>query len=207
MIIKTLYLGACMTNCYIVSGDNSSCVIIDPACNGNIIVSETENLSLNPVAILLTHGHFDHIYAIPELIKKYPDIKIYVHKDEVQYLRNSSLNLSPIFGENFVYSGEVNSLSDNDTIVEAGLTFKVMHTPGHTLGSVCYLTENVIFSGDTLFASTIGRTDFPNGSFETILKSLQKLKRLENDYTVYPGHNATTTLSREKKYNEYMLID
>lgn len=206
MTVKTLFLGVCMTNCYIVSGDNVNCVIIDPASDANIIISEMEKLNLNPSAILLTHGHFDHIYAIPELVERYPNIKIFAHTEEIQYLRSTSLNLSPMFGENFVYSGEICPLSDNSKIKEADLTFNVLHTPGHTLGSVCYLTEDVIFSGDTLFASTIGRTDFPCGSFDTILKSLEKLKNLDGDYTVYPGHNAATSLSREKRFNEYMLI-
>jgi glyoxylase-like metal-dependent hydrolase (beta-lactamase superfamily II) len=195
-----------MTNCYIVSGDNKNCVIIDPASDGNIITSEIEKLSFTPSAILLTHGHFDHIYALPELCKKYPNIKVYIHKDEVQYLRNTSLNLSPMFGENFVYTGNVNTVNDGDTINEASITFSVMHTPGHTLGSCCYITVNSVFSGDTLFASTIGRTDFPMGDFEAILKSLDKIKKLDGDYNIYPGHNAATTLEREKKYNEYMKL-
>lgn len=206
MTVKTLYLGACMTNCYIVNNNNTECIIVDPACDGDLIISEMQNLNLKPTAILLTHGHFDHIYAIPDLLEKYPNVRVYAHKDEVQYLRNTSLNLSQLFGESFVYTGEVLNLSDNDIVSEAGIKFKVIHTPGHTLGSVCYLTEDTIFSGDTLFASTIGRTDFPNGSFDTIIKSLQKLKKLEGDYTVYPGHNASTTLSCEKQFNEYMLI-
>ena len=195
-----------MTNCYIVSSDNKNCVIIDPASDADIILSETEKLGLSPFAVLLTHGHFDHIYALPGLCKMYPGIKVYIHKDEEQYLRNINLNLSPLFGENFIYSGDVITITDGDRITEAGITFEVMHTPGHTLGSTCYITENNIFSGDTLFASTIGRTDFPMGSFETILNSLKKLKNLIGDYNVYPGHNAATTLEREKKYNEYMQL-
>ena len=205
MYIKALYLGTCMTNCYIVSGDNKNCVIIDPASDGNIITSEIEKLSFTPSAILLTHGHFDHIYALPELCKKYPNIKVYIHKDEVQYLRNTSLNLSPMFGENFVYTGNVNTVNDGDTINEASITFSVMHTPGHTLGSCCYITVNSVFSGDTLFASTIGRTDFPMGDFEAILKSLDKIKKLDGDYNIYPGHNAATTLERERKTNPYLI--
>ena len=111
-----------------------------------------------------------------------------------------------MFGENFIYNGDVITVIDGDRINEAGIDFTVIHTPGHTLGSSCFITDNCIFSGDTLFASTIGRTDFPMGSFETILESLNKLKQLEGNYNVYPGHNAATTLEREKKYNEYMQL-
>lgn len=155
MYIKTLYLGVCMTNCYIVSSDSKSCVIIDPASDADDIISTVEKTNLTPTAVLLTHGHFDHIYALPELMERFPAIKVYIHKEEEQYLRNTSLNLSPMFGESFVYRGDVITVTDGDIINEAGISFKVMHTPGHTLGSVCYITDNEIFSGDTLFASRI----------------------------------------------------
>ena len=204
MFIKTLYLGACMTNCYIVSNDNKTCIVIDPASNGDTIINEINKNNFTLSAIFLTHGHFDHIYAIPDLISSYPDAKIYLHKDEEKYLRNTSLNLSPLFGENFIYTGKVTCISDKDVLSESGLDFEVMHTPGHTEGSVCYITGDCIFSGDTLFASTIGRTDFPLGSFSTLISSLKKLKSLDKNYNIYPGHNASTTLNREKKYNEYM---
>ena len=206
MFIKTLYLGVCMTNCYIVSGDNKNCIVIDPASDGDIICSEISKNQLELTAIFLTHGHFDHIYAIPYLIEKYPEARVYVHKDEEKYLKDTSLNLSPMFGENFVYTGTVKCLTDGDIVTECGLEFSVMHTPGHTEGSVCYIAEDSIFSGDTLFASTVGRTDFPLGSFPTLLSSLKKLKALEKDYNVYPGHNAATTLNREKRFNEYMQL-
>lgn len=206
MFIKSLYLGVCMTNCYIVSGDNQSCIVIDPASDAEIICNEIAKYNFKLSAIFLTHGHFDHIYAIPELINKFPNAKIYLHKDEEKYLKDTSLNLSPMFGENFVYTGKVTCVTDGDILSECGLKFKVMHTPGHTEGSVCYITEDSIFSGDTLFASTVGRTDFPLGSFPTLLSSLNKLKALEKDYNIYPGHNAATTLNSEKKFNEYLQI-
>ena len=206
MYIKTLYLGTCITNCYIVSKDNKNCVVIDPASDGSEIISEIKKSDFSLSAIILTHGHIDHIYALPDLCREYPNIKVYIHKDEEQYLRNANLNLSPMFGEKFIYNGDVKTVIDGDRINEAGIDFTVIHTPGHTLGSSCFITDNCIFSGDTLFASTIGRTDFPMGSFETILESLNKLKQLEGNYNVYPGHNAATTLEREKKYNEYMQL-
>lgn len=204
MFIRTLYLGPCMTNCYIVSGDKNHCIVIDPASDGDIIYNEITKNGLELTAIFLTHGHFDHIYAIPYLINTFPDAKVYVHKDEEKYLKNTSLNLSPMFGENFVYTGKINCISDGDILSECGLEFNVIHTPGHTEGSVCYITDDSIFSGDTLFASTVGRTDFPLGSFPTLLKSLKKIKQLKKDYNIYPGHNAATTLNIEKKYNEYL---
>lgn len=207
MKIHTLYLGPCMTNCYIVS-NGSKCVIIDPADDWEKIDSYIQKNNLALDAILITHGHFDHIGAVPDLLSKYShDIPVYIHTNDVPYLNNVNLNLSfPLFGVDFTCTINPISLENNSKITAADLTFTVHHTPGHTPGSVCYFGENSIFSGDTLFASTIGRTDFPGGDYPALLKSLKLFKSIGGDYDIYPGHNAKTTLERELKYNEYLQM-
>lgn len=207
MKIHTLYLGPCITNCYIVSS-KSKCVIIDPASDADKIISHIDKSSLSLDAILLTHGHFDHIYAIPELLSRYGnDIPVYIHSEDIPYLYDVNLNLSlPLFGVDFTCTANTISVQNNSVIHAADLTFTAIHTPGHTPGSVCYICENTIFSGDTLFASTVGRTDFTGGDFPTLLKSLNFFKSIKGIYDIYPGHNASTTLERELKYNEYLQM-
>ena len=209
MTIETLNLGVCMTNCYLASADGVHCVIVDPAADGKAIYAKICQHGWIPDAILLTHAHFDHISGLSELNKAIGNnhLPVILHEDEVFMLTDTTCNLSGLlFGTPFVYNGTVHPVTDGDTLHAGGTTFRVLHTPGHTSGSVCYVcdTETLIFSGDTLFASTIGRTDFPGGDTQTLLRSLQMLKTLPDDYTVYPGHNAPTTLLREKQYNEFL---
>lgn len=206
MFVKTMPLGVCSANCYIVSGDMKHCAVIDPADDGKKIAEEIKKNGLELSAVLLTHCHYDHIAGLPSLLEHAKQADIYVHSAEKAYLTDTTLNLSPMFGELFTYTGVTHTFSDGDTIAIPGLEFSAMHTPGHTLGSTCFFAEKSIFSGDTLFALTIGRTDFPSGSYSEILKSLKKLKNLDENYTVYPGHNASTTLDYEKKYNEYLQL-
>ena len=207
MKIKTLYNNPYMTNTYIVSDDAGNCAIIDPAGNSKIIIQVLSAIKLTPKAVLLTHGHYDHISALSDIAEQYCNLPVYIHKSEVPYLADSNLNLSvPLCGEVYTFYGNVKEVQSGSIIRIGALEFNVLHTPGHTPGSVCYITKDSIFSGDTLFASTVGRTDFPGGSYPTLLDSIKKLKSLEKDYNIYPGHNAATTLNREKMYNEYMQI-
>ncbi len=206
-MIKALYNNPYMTNTYIVYNNTGNCVIIDPAGNSKIIIKELSELKLTPKAVLLTHGHYDHISALSDIAEQYDNLPVYIHRSEAPYLADSNLNLSvPLCGEVFTFHGNVKEVEGGTAIKIGTLEFNVLHTPGHTPGSVCYITEDSIFSGDTLFASTVGRTDFPGGSYPTLLDSLKKLKALDKDFNIYPGHNAATTLNREKMYNEYMQI-
>ena len=187
-------LGIYFVNCYLIREEQSkSCVVIDPGGHANKVLKYLEDNGLTLEAILLTHGHFDHVGAVKELHEK-TLCKVYLHTDDLMLPENftsGSLFYTHEYGE-------------GDVLELAGLTIKVMHTPGHTEGSVCLLVDDVIFSGDTLFCHSCGRTDLPGGDPDAIMKSLARLKALEGDYRVLPGHNRATTLAIEREYNPFM---
>ncbi|HIT88148.1 MAG TPA: MBL fold metallo-hydrolase [Candidatus Coprocola pullicola] len=202
MNIKTLEMGYIGTNCYVVSDDNGICAIID--CDGNPqpLYNYIAQNQLKPTHILLTHGHFDHIGAVEAVKEKY-GCKVYAAEKEAALLADPALNASDMASVPLRIYADV-SVKNADTISVGDLQFSVLETPGHTQGSVCFLIEKNIFSGDTLFLGSCGRTDFPTGDYQTILSSLQKLKNLEGDYVVYPGHGPATTLEYERKTNPFM---
>ena len=187
-------LGIYFVNCYLIREEQSkSCVVIDPGGHANKVLKYLDDNGLTLEAILLTHGHFDHVGAVKELHEK-TLCKVYLHTDDLMLPENftsGSLFYTHEYGE-------------GDVLEMAGLTIKVMHTPGHTEGSVCLLVDDVIFSGDTLFCHSCGRTDLPGGDPDAIMKSLARLKALEGDYRVLPGHNRATTLAIEREYNPFM---
>ena len=190
----TLPLGAYQTNCYIIHDDSSHhCCIIDPGYEADTILDKIEELGLTVEAILLTHGHFDHVGAVRDIVAE-TGCKVYLC--EADLAMPTQLTAGPLYYTDLYGEGDVLKL--------AGLSFKVLHTPGHTPGSVCLQCEDSIFSGDTLFWGSCGRTDLPGGSWSTIQKSLKRLAALEEDYQVYPGHGGSTTLRDEKRYNPYM---
>ncbi|NLK38093.1 MAG: MBL fold metallo-hydrolase [Epulopiscium sp.] len=202
MKIKGLEMGSIGTNCYVVSDDNNICAIID--CDGNPkpLFDYVEANQLTPTHILLTHGHFDHIGAV-EVVKEKYGCHVIACEKEREVLENPSVNVSSFSG--FPISLLADSYCKEGDIITVGdLNFTVMETPGHTVGSVCFVIEDAIFSGDTLFLGSCGRTDFPTGDWNTILQSLQRLKNLEKDYVVYPGHGPATTLANERVSNPYM---
>ena len=202
MNIKTLEMGYIGTNCYVVSDDNGICAIID--CDGNPqpLYNYIAQNQLKPTHILLTHGHFDHIGAVEAVKEKY-GCKVYAAEKEAALLADPALNASDMASVPLRIYADV-SVKNADTISVGDLQFSVLETPGHTQGSVCFLIEKNIFSGDTLFLGSCGRTDFPTGDYQTILSSLQKLKNLEGDYVVYPGHGPATPLEYERKTNPFM---
>lgn len=202
MRIHTLPLGDNQTNCYIVCAEgSSSCVVIDPACEGSHILSVLQDLHLTVDAILLTHGHFDHVGAVKKLAET-TGCHVYMGQGDYSPQRHPMRNfLYPIAD---CREPEIHFCEEGEAITAGGLTFQTLETPGHTWGSVCYRCENVLFSGDTLFAGTIGRTDLPGGSWDVICQSLCRLKQIEENLTVYPGHGESTTLAWEKQYNPYM---
>lgn len=199
--IKTCVLGMVSTDCYIVYNQGEA-VIIDPADNASYIWNQCRELGVTPTAILLTHGHFDHVMAAEEL-RKNLGIHIYAGEREAALLKDPSLNLSTSFGTQVSFQAD-RLVKDGDVLELLGAKWQVLETPGHTAGSVCYLVEeeNLLFSGDTLFAESLGRTDFPTGSSGQIIKSItERLFELREDIMVYPGHGEPTTIGHEKRYN------
>ena len=194
MKMTTMALGAYQTNCYLAwSEESDECIVVDPGYEPERVLAQTEKLGKKIVAILLTHGHFDHVGGVKEIAAE-TDCKVYIHERDLsmpQQMTAGRLYYTHTYGE-----GDVLNL--------AGLSLGVLHTPGHTPGSVCLTVEDTMFSGDTLFEGSCGRTDLPGGSWTEICASLKRLVSLEEDYKVYPGHGPSTTLNEEKQYNPYM---
>lgn len=202
--IKTCVLGDISTNCYLVYRDSTKeAFIVDPADNSQYILTICRELDLKPRAILLTHGHFDHVMAVEDL-KRSLRLPVYACDAERELMKNSQLNLSDAMGSCPVSIQADEYVKDGDVIEQAGFAIKVIHTPGHTVGSVSYyLSEfKVLFSGDTLFANSHGRVDMPTSSYDDIEKSiLGRLFLLPEDVMVYPGHGGPTTIGHEKEHN------
>lgn len=198
------------SNVYIVGDDGNNVIIVDPGNNrNNHLIRHLEKLNVNVKAIFLTHGHYDHIEAVKDIKDKYKDAKIYIHYLEEEFLNNPKLNLSfrHLTNHNVIeYDYETTSVTDNEIIDIVNLKIKVIHTPFHTRGSVCYLLldKQILFSGDTLFYRSIGRSDLPTGNSKQIPSSLLKLAKLDEKINVYPGHGRKTTIEQEIKYNQYL---
>lgn len=200
--IITLPLGNYQTNCYILRTPGSqSCAVIDPGFEADRILGLLQQEGLTLDAILLTHGHFDHVGAVKSLVKA-TNCKLWMHeRDYSQFKNPMNAFFYPIANCDFA---EVSFCEHGEVIHAGGLSFTVLDTPGHTWGSVCYLCEDAMFSGDTLFAGSCGRTDLPGGDAKVLQQSLEYLSELEEDYRVFPGHGESTRLSREKQTNPYL---
>lgn len=200
MEISVLRLGQVGTNCYIFHTEGSAkCGVIDPGGQGRQLCAWLKEQGLEPEAVLLTHGHFDHILAVPELRAQWPNLPVYCHPADFGEGETTGL-----FGQTFptVRSfGDVTAYREGDTVTVAGIELDVLETPGHTPGSVTLRTGDVLFTGDTLFAGSMGRTDLPGGDEDAIMASLKRLGGLEGDYRVCPGHEGQSTLERERKGN------
>lgn len=196
-------LGEMQSNCYILRGEQNpnACVLIDIGDGASTILSYLEKNDLTPKAVLLTHGHYDHIAGVAEVIAKYP-APVYIHTADFSMLQDSRTNLADYLTQKpFHPIQDALTMEDGDVLTFDDITLHVLHTPGHTKGSVCFLGEDVLFTGDTLFRLSRGRTDFPGGSDQEMLASFRKLAALEGDYTVYPGHGNASTLFYEKMHN------
>ena len=210
MIFETLVIGDFQTNCYCLRKDENAidCIIIDTGLDETEIVDYLEKEQLNPAAIILTHGHIDHIAGMNALRSKYPDAKVYIHNLDADMLSNPVGNLSFISGFTFKTKPSDFIVEHGDIIEQADIRLQVLHTPGHTPGGISLYSaeQGVVFSGDALFADSIGRTDFPGGNMSQLVQSIkEKLLTLPEETKVYPGHGPSTTIAREKKYNQYLM--
>jgi glyoxylase-like metal-dependent hydrolase (beta-lactamase superfamily II) len=217
MKIDRLVLGEFETNSYILRSSEKAteCLIIDTGLDVRPLLEFLDENKINPVAVILTHGHIDHIAGVEELRARYPAIKVYIHKLDAESLTDSVNNLSfmvdstssPQAGGTFSTEEADHLVDEPDIIEEAGMPLRVIHTPGHTPGGICLYSqkEGIIFAGDTLFADSVGRTDFPGGDMRRLIEGIkEKLLKLPDETVVFPGHGEQTTIGREKKNNPFL---
>jgi glyoxylase-like metal-dependent hydrolase (beta-lactamase superfamily II) len=207
--IDRLILGDFQTNCYVVRADESAsdCLVVDAGLDADDLIAFLRQHHLNPVATLLTHGHADHIVGTAALRQHFPQTRVYIHKLDAPMLADPQANLSAFAGMVFTAEPADVLLEDGDTVEQAGITLKVLHTPGHTPGGICLYAppDGLVFVGDTLFADSVGRTDFPGGGMDQLIESIRtKLFPLPDGTAVYPGHGMRTTIGREKRSNPYV---
>lgn len=206
MRMSKLVVGPVATNCYIVSDENTKeAFIIDPGAEPDRIIDKVKETGVSVKAILLTHGHFDHISAVNELKREF-GVDVYVGQEDADLMADMELNVSYMFGMPYAARAD-KILRDGDVLEIAGFSIKVLFTPGHTKGGICFYLEkeNVAFSGDTIFQQSVGRTDFPTGSARVLSESIKnKLFILPEDLQLFPGHGDSTTVGYEKKYNMFL---
>ena len=198
MKVKVMQVGPIGTNCYILEDEGAKlAAVIDPGDEAEAIQEVVEGTGARVEYILLTHGHYDHTTAVPALHRVWPQAKIYIHQADAN---GAGSRLFPLAGQ---VEGLL-SYDEGDTLPLGSLTIEVLHTPGHSKGSVVLKTDGVLFTGDTLFQGSCGRTDLPGGSYAEIMASLARLAALPGDYRVCPGHEGLSTLEAERQQNYYM---
>ncbi|MFA5794288.1 MAG: MBL fold metallo-hydrolase [Candidatus Brocadiia bacterium] len=214
--ITLLTVGPIQACCYIVTGKdakNNQALVIDPGGDGPEIISRLKKRNLDPVYLINTHGHIDHIGANQEIKRAFPDIVICVHQDDARMLTSAAANLSPELGFQFTSPAADKLLKEGDTlsINNGSLSLKVIHLPGHTRGGIGLLyqpsdkSKPILFTGDTLFAGGVGRTDFPGGSMKQLLDNIKsKILTLPDDTIIYPGHGPASTVGDEKMHNQFL---
>lgn len=207
MKIYLVHLSHMDTNCYIVADEKTNeAVVIDPGEYTQKLVDKIEKENLQIKYILLTHGHFDHILGVHDLKEK-TGARVLIHIEDAECLEDENKSLMGMIERGIQVPVKSDMVFDEgDKITFGNVSLEVMHTPGHTKGSVCFVNEEerAIFSGDTIFYQTYGRTDFPGGSDDEMLKSLYRIYSLRGDYSLYPGHGIMTTIEKERKTNRYM---
>ena len=204
--LQKCIVGSVFTNCYFLKNkETGEMLIIDPGDNAEKIEQKILEMQGNPVAILLTHGHYDHILAVPKLQERWKEIPVYCNaKDIPESL--TEYDMGQQFPTVRAFKN-VKTIEDGQELVIAGTEITVMETPGHTPGSVLFLTKDAIFTGDTIFQGSIGRTDFEGGNERQMMQSLRKINNLAiEDITLCPGHGDTTTLKWERAHNSYLKM-
>lgn len=200
MKVKMMQVGPIVTNCYfLIDTDSNLMAVIDPGDEPELIQQAIEETGAQVKYILLTHGHYDHTTAVPALHRVYPEAEIYIHQADAN---GAGSKLFPL-------AGEVEGLKfydEGDVLTLGSLPIQVLHTPGHSPGSVTLKAGDALFTGDTMFAGNCGRTDLRGGSYEEILDSLARLAKLEGNFHILPGHEGTSTLDQERKYNPYVQM-
>lgn len=199
MKIYSMQVGPIGTNCYVLCDEEAGrCAIVDPGGDPAHVAAAVEKSGCAPCAVLLTHGHYDHTGGVAALREKWPDLPVYLNHRDIYPEDPAAQQLFPLL------PGVITDYDQGDTVSVGGLTVEVLATPGHSEGSVTLRCGSVLFSGDTLFASSCGRTDFVGGSMEKMMASLAMLGRLEGDFQVLPGHMEATTLNKERQWNPYL---
>jgi hydroxyacylglutathione hydrolase len=209
MNIHDIVLGELQTNGYVLTSDDAAgkCLIIDSGLENSQLISYLKEMNLTPEAIILTHGHADHIVGVRDLRENFPDISVVIHKNDAEMLTNPMMNLSALAGTNFQTDPADTLLEGGQKISFAGIELEVLETPGHTPGGICLYSkdDNVVFAGDTLFLRSVGRSDFPGGSHDQLITSIkEKLMTLPPATKVYTGHGDTTTIGMEKESNPFL---
>ena len=205
MLIEKIVVGDIETNCYMLADQkNKIGLVIDPGDDYNKIAEKIEKLKVRIEKIILTHGHIDHIAALDDL-KKYTKAEVLIHSNDARMLSDSASNLSMLVGDEHKFLPADKFLKDGDVIKCGEIELKVIHTPGHTPGGVCLVGKSAIFTGDTLFNESVGRTDLPGSSGDDLKKSLEKILEIKENLEVYPGHGPVSHLEWERNNNPFLL--
>ena len=202
--VERFVTGPIETNTYVVGNESNECLIVDPSNGVAAVLQDIAAKALQPLAILITHGHFDHIGGIPEIIEAYPALKVHIHSRERVLLAKPELNMSFLAGMDFRYEGPVVEMDEGPFSI-GGFSGTAMVIPGHSPAGTAFLIESVLLCGDILFAGSIGRSDFPGGNQTTLVEGIrEKLFVLDDAVTVCPGHGGRTTIGRERRMNPFL---
>jgi glyoxylase-like metal-dependent hydrolase (beta-lactamase superfamily II) len=204
MEYKKIITGQLEVNTYVVPHANGDCLIIDPSDHCGDVVKYVQKEKLRPIAVLLTHGHFDHIMGIPEILGEYGDAKVFIHEDDRDRLYEPAGNGSVFMGVEFAFDKECEPLAEGAARV-GGFEFTALHVPGHTQGGCAFVFGDVCFCGDTIFAGSVGRTDLPGGDSRRLIASIRdKILTLPPQTVLCPGHGGRTTVEREARSNPFL---
>ena len=196
--------GPIETNTYVVANEEKKCCIVDPSIDCGKMLRFIEDASLNPGAVILTHGHFDHILGIPEVLRRFPELSLWAHPLDFDFFKRTDLNGSPMVGIRYTFNGPLNELTEGAMRIGA-FECTVLHIPGHTPGGCALLFDGHLLSGDSLFAGSVGRTDWEYCDERALIRAIkEKLLSLPDDTVVHPGHMGRTTIGRERRMNPFL---